>query len=47
MRNALRRFLPGAAALGAALILGAWAPNDSPVADAAMRRLLKPVNLTR
>jgi len=37
MRNALRRFLPGAAALGAALILGAWAPNDSPVADAAMR----------
>ena len=37
MYNALRRFLPGAAALGAALILGAWAPNDSPVADAAMR----------
>ena len=37
MRNALRRLLPGAAALGAALILGAWAPNDSPVADAAMR----------
>ena len=37
MRNALRRFLPGAAALGAALIFGAWAPNDSPVADAAMR----------